>query len=102
MLDVLSKIREQLVKILDLLLDVEPVRDVITPLPIENYLSILSNDVKNCIDAYSEKKLDMLITYTLRVIATSIQLLDRVVDIREIEGKLCTTGKVVSIPQLNV
>jgi len=84
----MSSLKELLTKLTERLQDLDAVKEVITPLPLENYVSLLLQEIKNLQEATASKKLDLMILYCLRGLALLAQLTERLVDILELRNRL--------------
>ncbi len=68
--------------------EVPEVSDLITPMPIEYYMSNLVQEVKKLEESYVEGFIEGILYHANRALALILQILDRVSNIVEIYGKI--------------
>ncbi len=86
-----SRLRELeriLIKLVEVLSDLDIASEVISPLPLENYVSILQYLVKNLQEALSCKKLELMLIYSMKSLAVTAQLSERLLAISDIMRRL--------------
>ena len=85
--------------LLDTLRQVPHVQDVLTPLPIEYYISKLRDETTALAEAYFTGFVEAVAYHACRIIAIAAQILDRVLNVKEIIDKL---NKIKKLRQVGI
>ncbi len=84
---------------LEALKHVPYLQDVLSPLPIEYYISKLRDEINALTDAYLSGIVEAVAYHACRIVAIAVQVLDRAVNIKEVLDKL---GRVEKSHQVGI
>ncbi len=94
--------RDCIAQLIEIIRETNVVNDVLTPLPAENYVSMLYEEVKNLQEAITSKNLDLMALYSIRSLAILAQLLERVLDVIELREKLRKVPRISTREEISV